>query len=146
MLKIGLDLYPVATDWPAIRAVALRADALGYDSLWTWDHLYGHDDPAQPILEGWTTVAALAAVTAGPTVGLLVAANTFRHPAIVAKMAVTVDHVSGGRAVLGLGSGWRPREHFENGIPFGAGIGERLDWLRKPGAIWPRLSSPSALI
>ena len=130
-MKIGLDLYPVRVTWPEIREVALLADRLGYDSLWTWDHLYGHDDPDQGIFEGWTTIAGIAAVTERPTVGLLVGANSLRDPGLVAKMVVTVDHISGGRAVLGLGAGWRPREHHDHGIAFGSGFGERIDWLEE---------------
>jgi alkanesulfonate monooxygenase SsuD/methylene tetrahydromethanopterin reductase-like flavin-dependent oxidoreductase (luciferase family) len=130
-VKIGLDLYPVRVSWPEVREVALLADRLGYDSLWTWDHLYGHDDPDQAIFEGWTTIAGIAAVTERTTVGLLVGANTLRDPGLIAKMAVTVDHISGGRAVLGLGAGWRPQEHHDHGIRFGSGFGERIDWLEE---------------
>jgi alkanesulfonate monooxygenase SsuD/methylene tetrahydromethanopterin reductase-like flavin-dependent oxidoreductase (luciferase family) len=130
-IRIGLDLDPTQTSWSAMRDVVRRADVLGYDSLWTWDHLYATDDPRQSIVEGWTTIAAWAAITRQPTVGLLVGANTLRNPGLVAKSAVTVDRVSGGRLVLGLGSGWRPREHLDHGIAFGSGFGERLDWLEE---------------
>jgi alkanesulfonate monooxygenase SsuD/methylene tetrahydromethanopterin reductase-like flavin-dependent oxidoreductase (luciferase family) len=128
-IRIGLDLDPSQTSWADMRDVAVRADSLGYDSLWTWDHLYATDDPRQSIVEGWTTIAAWAAITSRPTIGLLVGANTLRNPGLVAKSAVTVDHVSAGRCILGLGSGWRPREHQDHGVPFGSGFGERLDWL-----------------
>ena len=128
-IRIGLDLDPSQTSWAEMRDVAVRADSLGYDSLWTWDHLYATDDPHQSIVEGWTTIAAWAAITSRPTIGLLVGANTLRNPGLVAKSAVTVDHVSAGRCILGLGSGWRPREHQDHGVPFGSGFGERLDWL-----------------
>ena len=138
-LKIGLDLYPMQGTWAAMRDAVLAADRAGYDSLWTWDHLYGTDDPANTILEGWTSIAAWAAITSRPTVGLLVGANSLRNPALVAKMAVTVDHVSNGRCILGLGSGWRPREHTDHGIPFGASPGERLDWLDESAGILRRL-------
>lgn len=130
-IRIGLDIDPTQTTWPAIQAVVLRADALGYDSLWTWDHLYATDDPSQGIFEGWTTIAAWGALTTRPSVGLLVGANTIRHPGVVAKAAVTVDHLSGGRCILGLGAGWRPREHADHGIDFGSGYGERLDRLEE---------------
>jgi alkanesulfonate monooxygenase SsuD/methylene tetrahydromethanopterin reductase-like flavin-dependent oxidoreductase (luciferase family) len=130
-IRIGLDIDPTQTTWPDVRAVVTRADALGYDSLWTWDHLYATDDPRQGIFEGWTTIAAWGALTTRPTVGLLVGANTFRHPAVVAKAAITVDHITDGRCILGLGSGWRPREHADHGIAFGSGFGERLDWLEE---------------
>lgn len=128
-IRIGLDLDPTQTTWTDMRDVVLRADSLGYDSLWTWDHLYGTDDPRQSIVEGWTTITAWAAITTRPTIGLLVGANTLRNPAVVAKSAVTVDQISSGRCILGLGSGWRPREHEDHGIPFGSGFPERLDWL-----------------
>jgi alkanesulfonate monooxygenase SsuD/methylene tetrahydromethanopterin reductase-like flavin-dependent oxidoreductase (luciferase family) len=114
-----------------MATVVRMADQLGYDSLWTWDHLYGTDDPRQSILEGWTTIAAWAGMTSKPTVGLLVGANTFRNPGLVAKSAVTVDHISRGRCVLGLGAGWRPREHHDHGIEFGTGFGDRLSWLEE---------------
>ncbi|HEV8281201.1 MAG TPA: LLM class flavin-dependent oxidoreductase [Candidatus Limnocylindrales bacterium] len=128
-IRIGFDLDPSQTSWADMLDVVTRADSLGYDSLWTWDHLYATDDPRQSIAEGWTTIAAWAAITTRPTVGLLVGANTLRNPGLVAKSAVAVDHVSRGRCILGLGSGWRPREHRDHGIPFGSGFGERLDWL-----------------
>lgn len=130
-MKIGLDLYPVRVTWPEIVEAVRLADELAYDSLWTWDHLYGHDDPDQGIFEGWATVAAIAATTRHPSVGLLVGANTLRNPGVTAKIVVTVDHISGGRAVLGLGAGWRPREHQDHGIPFGSSMGERIGWLEE---------------
>ena len=119
--KIGLDLDPTHATWSDMVLVVRRAEALGYDSLWTWDHLYGTDDPSQRIFEGWNTIGAWAVMTSRPTIGLLVGANTFRNPGLVAKSAVTVDHISGGRCILGLGAGWRPREHHDHGIAFGGG-------------------------
>jgi len=127
--RLGLNLHAIATTWPALAHVAKRADDLGYDSLWTWDHLYGFDDPTIGIFEGWSVVAGWASITRRPTVGLTVTANTLRNPGLLAKIAVTVDHISAGRCVLGIGSGWRPREHLDHGIEFGAGFGERLMWL-----------------
>jgi alkanesulfonate monooxygenase SsuD/methylene tetrahydromethanopterin reductase-like flavin-dependent oxidoreductase (luciferase family) len=128
-LKVGFDIYPMQVTWPQVRDVAIRADALGYDSLWTWDHLYGIDDPDHGILEAWSILAAWSPITQHATLGLLVGANTFRHPAVVAKAAVTVDHISGGRLILGLGAGWRRREHSDHGIDFGTSPGQRLRWL-----------------
>jgi alkanesulfonate monooxygenase SsuD/methylene tetrahydromethanopterin reductase-like flavin-dependent oxidoreductase (luciferase family) len=81
------------------------------------------------MLEGYMTVAAWAALTKRVTVGLMVGANTFRNPALVAKMATTLDHVSDGRAYLGIGGAWFEPEHTAFGIEFGSGFGERLDWL-----------------
>jgi alkanesulfonate monooxygenase SsuD/methylene tetrahydromethanopterin reductase-like flavin-dependent oxidoreductase (luciferase family) len=107
-----------------------RADELGYDSLWTWDHLYPiQGDWRGPIFEGYLILAGWAAITKRATVGLMVGANTFRHPALTAKMATTLDHLSGGRAILGIGGAWFEREHKAYGLGFGSGFGERLDWL-----------------
>lgn len=129
-IDVGVLLWSQGTDWPAFERAARTVDALGYAHLWTWDHLlpiFGDQD--QPILEGWTTMGALAALTQRVDLGLLVAANTFRNPAIVAKAAVTLDHISGGRAILGLGAGWFEPEHQAFGIDFGRSTRERLEWL-----------------
>ena len=105
--KLGVLLWSQATDWPSFERSARRIDELGYDSLWTWDHLYAiFGDPYQPIFEGWMTLAAWAKVTSNVRLGLLVGANTFRNPGLVAKEATTLDHLSGGRAVLGIGGAW----------------------------------------
>ena len=128
--KLGVLLWSQATDWPSFEAAAKRVDQLGYDSLWTWDHLYAiFGDPDQPIFEGYTTLAAWSKVTTRVRLGLLVGANTFRNPGVVAKMLTTIDHASGGRAVAGLGGAWMEPEHTATGIDFGTGFGQRLDWL-----------------
>jgi alkanesulfonate monooxygenase SsuD/methylene tetrahydromethanopterin reductase-like flavin-dependent oxidoreductase (luciferase family) len=128
--KLGVLLWSQATDWPAFEASARRVDELGYDSLWTWDHLYAiFGDPLQPIFEGYTTLAAWAKVTTDVRLGLLVGANTFRNPGLVAKTVTTLDHISGGRAILGIGGAWMEPEHTAHGIEFGSGFGERLTWM-----------------
>jgi alkanesulfonate monooxygenase SsuD/methylene tetrahydromethanopterin reductase-like flavin-dependent oxidoreductase (luciferase family) len=119
-----------------MRAAAVRADELGFDDLWTWDHLYPIVGSVEgPILEGWTVLAGWAAVTQRARIGLMVGANTFRNPALVAKMATTLDHVSGGRAILGIGGAWFETEHTAYGIPFGGSPGERLRWLDEAARI-----------
>jgi alkanesulfonate monooxygenase SsuD/methylene tetrahydromethanopterin reductase-like flavin-dependent oxidoreductase (luciferase family) len=129
-LKLGAVLWSQATDWAGFLSAAQRADELGYDSIWTWDHLYAiFGDPDQPIVEGYTALAGLAMGTERADIGLLVGANTFRNPGVVAKSVVTVDHMCGGRAVLGLGGAWFGVEHEAFGIDFGTGFGQRLDWL-----------------
>jgi alkanesulfonate monooxygenase SsuD/methylene tetrahydromethanopterin reductase-like flavin-dependent oxidoreductase (luciferase family) len=133
--KLGILLWNQATDWPAYEAAARRVDELGYDTLWAWDHLYAiFGDPYQAIFEGYTTLAAWAKVTTRAKLGLLVGANTFRNPGVVAKMLTTIDHVSGGRAIAGLGGAWHELEHQASGIEFGSGFGERLDWLEEATA------------
>ena len=129
-VKIGALAWGQYTDWPALREAGVGADRLGYDSIWTWDHLYPIVGSADgPIFEGWLTLAAWAEATEQARIGLMVGANTFRNPALVAKMATTLDHISGGRAVLGIGGAWFETEHRAFGIEFGSSPGERLRWL-----------------
>jgi alkanesulfonate monooxygenase SsuD/methylene tetrahydromethanopterin reductase-like flavin-dependent oxidoreductase (luciferase family) len=131
-VRLGVLPWGQATDWPALEATARRLDELGYDHLWAWDHLHAiFGDPDQPIFEGWMTLAAWAKVTRRARLGLLVGANTFRNPGLVAKLATTLDHISDGRAVLGLGGAWFEHEHLAHGIEFGSSVGQRLDWLHE---------------
>lgn len=96
------------------------AEELGFDHAWLVDHLVDTDGPPDhPCLEAWTLLAALAARTRRIRLGVLVTSNTFRHPAVLLKMAVTVDHISGGRLILGLGTGWHADEHRRFGLPLG---------------------------
>jgi F420-dependent oxidoreductase-like protein len=93
-------------------------ERLDFDSIWVCDHLIQPSRPDGPYLEGWTLLAGLAAVTQRARIGVLVSSNTFRHPALLAKEAVTVDHLSGGRLEVGLGAGWYVPEHEAFGIDF----------------------------
>jgi probable F420-dependent oxidoreductase len=93
-------------------------EELGFDSLWDCDHLADPGDPAGPYLEAWTTLAGLACATSRVRLGVLVNCNTFRHPVLVAKQALTLDHISEGRLELGLGAGWYQEEHSMYGIAF----------------------------
>ena len=128
--RFGAAFWIQRTSWPELRDAALAADAAGFDEVWLDDHLLADEgDWRDPKLEGWSTLAAVAAVTSRVRLGLLVAANTFRNPGLTAKLATTLDHVSGGRAILGLGAGWFEREHEAFGLEFGDSVGERLDWL-----------------
>jgi F420-dependent oxidoreductase-like protein len=139
-ISFGAQLWPQSTDWPAFRDAAVAAEAAGWDSIWTWDHLLAIQGPwQQPIFEGWTSLAAIAALTSRVRLSLLVGANTFRNPGLTAKLATTLDHVSGGRAVLGIGGAWFEREHEAFGIEFGATTGERLDWLDESVGLLRRL-------
>ena len=128
--RLGILLWSQATGWDDFERAATRIDALGYEHLWTWDHLYAiFGDPYQPIFEGYATLAAWAKVTRNARLGLLVGANTFRNPGLVAKLVTTIDHISGGRAILGIGGAWFEQEHTEYGIEFGASPGTRLTWM-----------------
>ncbi len=129
-VRLGANCWNQYTDWPGWLGAMRRADSLGYASLWTWDHLYPIVGSWEgPILEAYTALAAAAAVTEHATLGLMVGANTFREPSITAKMVTTIDHISGGRAVLGIGAAWFETEHTAYGLAFGDGPPERLRWL-----------------
>ncbi len=124
-LSIGI-LQNFARPWPEIVAAWRRYDATdGIDTIWGVDHFMRPSAPESPHFEGWTALAALAPLTRRARIGLLVTCNTFRNPALVAKMAATVDHASGGRLELGIGAGWYEAEHTAFGIPLPRG-GERV--------------------
>jgi F420-dependent oxidoreductase-like protein len=129
-LKLGAICWNQYSDWPSFREAGIRAERVGFDSLWTWDHLYPIvGDHEGPMFEGYLALAAWAEATERATVGLMVGANPFRNPALVAKMVTTLDHISNGRAVLGIGAAWFETEHLGLGFEFGASPGERLRWL-----------------
>ena len=129
-LRLGINLWSQASDWPSFIGAAKRADEFGYDHIWTWDHLWAiFGDPHQPIFEGYTALAAIAQATEHARLGLFVGANPFRNPGLVTKEVTTIDHISGGRAILGIGGAWFEAEHKAFGIDFGSGFGQRLDWL-----------------
>jgi alkanesulfonate monooxygenase SsuD/methylene tetrahydromethanopterin reductase-like flavin-dependent oxidoreductase (luciferase family) len=131
-VKIGALCWNQYTDWPSLLEAGIRADRLGYSSLWTWDHLYPIvGDPHGPNYEGWLTITAWAALTKQVRIGLMVGANPYREPTLVAKMATTLDHISNGRAILGIGAAWFEGEAHDFGFEFGSGPPERLRWLRQ---------------
>jgi alkanesulfonate monooxygenase SsuD/methylene tetrahydromethanopterin reductase-like flavin-dependent oxidoreductase (luciferase family) len=129
-VKIGALCWNQYTEWEPLLEAGIRADRLGYDTLWTWDHLYPIvGDPHGPNYEGWLTITAWAARTEHVRIGLMVGANPYREPTLVAKMATTLDRISNGRAILGMGAAWFEGEAHDFGFEFGSGFPERLRWL-----------------
>ncbi len=118
-MRFSFKTAGMDTTWQAMRAMWVEADDIEvYDAGWNFDHFYPilTDDPSGPCLEGWTTLTALAAVTARVRLGTMVNGNTYRHPAVVANMASSLDHISSGRLELGIGAGWAEHEHTAYGI------------------------------
>lgn len=139
-VRFGLQLWPQRTTWPEYREAVLASEAAAWDSIWTWDHLLAIQGPwQQPIFEGWALLNAVGAITSRVRIGLMVGANTFRNPGVTTKLAATLDHVSNGRAVLGIGGAWFEREHEAFGIDFGKSVGERLDRLEEAVSLMRRL-------
>ena len=118
-MKLGATLWPQNTTWEAMRDAAQLLDSSGFDTIWTWDHFYAlAGEEERPNFEAFTILAALAPVTKNAHLGALVSGITYRHPAVLANMVATLDHVTNGRAILGLGAAWHEDEHRMYGIPF----------------------------
>ena len=125
-LKLSQQVHPIAVQREAWR----MADAAGFDHLWLFDHLLAiHQEPVQPIYDGWTLLGAMAENTTRARIGLNVTGNLYRHPGLLAKIAVTVDHLSGGRLDMGIGAGWNEPEFRMYGMAFPDGAAERIDRL-----------------
>jgi F420-dependent oxidoreductase-like protein len=125
VVRLGLDVSQHQLTWSQVVERVQLAEAAGFDGAWIFDHfkpLYG--DPKGPCLEGWSLLAALAALTQRIRLGALVTGVTYRHPSVLAAEAVTVDHVSAGRLEIGMGAAWFADEHEALGIPFPT-VGER---------------------
>ncbi len=137
-LRFGVTLPQIKRSWEEARAAALEFDQLGFDSVWVCDHLYGVPLPELPIFEAWTELAAVAAITERVGLGTLVTPPFFRNPALLAKQIATLDHVSGGRAIAGLGAGWFEAEFRGYGCEFPP-LRERMRALDESAEIMKRM-------
>ncbi len=137
-MHFGVTLPQIKRSWPQARDAAREFDRLGFDSVWVCDHLYGVPAPQIPILEGWTELAAVGAVTETVALGTLVTPPFFRNPAVLAKQIATIDQIAPGRVIAGLGAGWFEAEFRGYGCAFPP-VRERLRALDESVQIMKRM-------
>ena len=147
-MKIGVQLLPQGVTWNQWRDGWLRIDEVGFDSNWSFDHVHApRGAPDSDSFEGWVGMAALAALTRNAWTGMLVSPITFRNPALMVKMATTLDHIAGGKSIFGLGAGWHVNEHEAYGFGWPS-PGERVTRLAESLEIthrmWNRQEQPAS--
>ncbi|MCO5201858.1 MAG: LLM class flavin-dependent oxidoreductase [Chloroflexi bacterium] len=129
-VHFGVTIPQIKRTWDETKSASREFEAMGYDSLWVCDHLYGPQSPSIPILEAWSLVSAVAAITEKVEIGTLVTPAGMRNAAQLGKVIATIDNIAGGRIIPGLGAGWMPREFTDFGVPF-LSTGQRLGQLRE---------------
>ncbi|HCU99830.1 MAG TPA: LLM class flavin-dependent oxidoreductase, partial [Dehalococcoidia bacterium] len=137
-VHFGVNVPQIKRTWGEASAAALEFESLGFDSIWVNDHLYGPQSPQTPILEAWTAIAALGAITKRVEIGTLVTPAGMRNPAHLGKMIATADEIAGGRIIPGLGGGWMEREFTDFGVPF-LSTRERLRQLEETVVLLKRM-------
>jgi probable F420-dependent oxidoreductase len=137
-VRFGVTLPQIKRSWQEARDAALEFDQLGFHSVWVCDHLYGVPMPQLPILEAWSQLAAVAAITERVELGTLVTPPHFRNPAVLAKQIATVDQIAGGRVIAGLGAGWFQAEFEGYGCAFPS-LGDRMRALDETAELLKRM-------
>ena len=137
-LHFGVTIPQIKRTWEEAKSNSLEFEAMGYDSLWVCDHLYGPQSPQIPILEAWSLISAVAAVTSKVEIGTLVTPAGMRNAAHLGKVIATIDNIAEGRIIPGLGAGWMPREFSDFGVPF-LPTAARLGQLRETVELLKRM-------
>ena len=144
-VHFGVTVPQIKRTWAESRDASREFEAMGYDSLWVCDHLYGPQSPQIPILEAWPLLAAIAGVTERVELGTLVTPAGMRNPAQLGKTIATIDNISGGRVIAGLGAGWMAREFTDFGVPF-LSTGQRLGQLKETVSLLKRMWGDEAQV
>ena len=140
-IHFGVTIPQIKRTWEESKDASQEFEAMGYDSLWVCDHLYGPQSPSIPILEAWSLISAVAAITDRVEIGTLVTPAGMRNPAQLGKVIATIDNIAGGRIIPGFGGGWMPREFTDFGMPF-LSTGQRLTQLRETVELLNKMWDP----